>query len=143
LKHLKHAWPMLAVMVGTRCPRSILLVGVKVHIPNLCNSEEFVPVRQETLEIIKENKPLRKSSVLASKVVGLQLEISFMWQVEGWVSALVQPFRSAFIAQSHDSIYDPHEPQTHAIHQADFSYLDVCNEVSIKKYLGTGISSMC
>ena len=56
---------------------------------------------------------------------GDNAEAQFIWQVEGWVSTLVQPFRSGFIAQSHDSIYDPHETSTHATHQADFSYFHV------------------
>ena len=59
------------------------------------------------------------------EVVGLQLKTLFIWQVEGWVSTLVQPFRLGFMAQSHDSIYDLHEPATHATHQADLSHLHV------------------
>ena len=51
--------------------------------------------------------------------------IILIWQVEGWVSTLVQPFRLGFMAQSNDSIYDPQEPPTHATHQADLSYLHV------------------
>jgi len=75
-----------------------------------------------------------------NKVVGLQLKYYSIGRLKvGRVSTLAQPFRSGFIApESHDSIYDPHEPQLKLIQQT--LVISMCNEVSMK---GTDISSMC